>query len=148
MSIFNKYIKPKHPELSALMDSNLDCVYKLHFLKASMNNMSRSFSSVVIPKQSSSKQEGVLMYKGYPYMVCMSTDMNNAVCRQYYQGLKGYFCYNPLKDKVYFVDNHEYQETSGVGTGNHKNKAVTVTTPTSECTELNLTEFEGYLYND
>lgn len=146
MSIFKKYIEPYNKELSELLESDLSIETKLHFLKATMNNVSKNFSKVL--NNSCVKDRQVYDTKDGLFSLVITTDMSKLQCRQFYEDLIGFYCYNIFTDTMYKVVDPEVSEGHGTncGTGNEKISAYSAKASYQDATQLTLETFENEIY--
>lgn len=145
MSVYNKYVKPYNNELEELLDTEIGYATKMYYLKATMNNVSRKLYKALCAGGSNDDRQVFNTRKG-KYAFVLTTDLVNLQCRQFYEDLKGFICYNILTDKVYLVDKALGKEGKGFGTGNETLKACNKSVGIDEGCLLTLKDFEDFIY--
>lgn len=135
MSVYNKYIKPYNKGIEDLLDSNLQIETKIHFINCSLNNLSKRFVKALNPQSRNGKYNTVLTKEGEMSIVVTTSDKPE--CRQTYEGVVGFYCYNILKDKI-------FKSVKTLEKGRHTGSDIRKASSTiaTEFKEISLQQFE------
>ena len=140
MSLYTDVIQKADKNIHTLLESHLDAETKMYFLKQSMNNLAKKVYSEIARgiesqrgKPSRGARQAFETEKGI-YGFCVTADMNNANCRQFYSDYSGFYCLSMVTGQVYVarskvVNNPAFATQN---TGNQNNDAISLSIPFDE----------------